>query len=345
MNGRERVLAVLRHELPDRVPTFEWEVHLVEEMTGDGTYSDFIRQYGHDAVVAKPDYILTPDSEGTALDEWGVSRTQNYLALDKYAPLKTREDVEQFVPPDPWAPNRFATLKSLVQEFKGEKAIIVNLRDVWSNPRDLLGYENLLVNCALDPELVKYLVEKCVEHSQALIQHAAEIGAEVVMSNDDIADNRRTFISLQMWDELFMPSFVKFVNTSHEAGLFVWKHTDGNILSIMDRLTAAGIAGIDPVDLIAGMKLEEFKERWGDQVAIKGNVDQAYLLVNGTKWEVVEAVKACIRAAGKGGGFVCSSSNVIHSGVNPELYKVMLNAIRDFGKYPLDLGNFSPAEE
>jgi len=72
-------------------------------------------------------------------------------------------------------------------------------------------------------------------------------------------------------------------------------------------------------------------------VAIKGNVDQTELLMYGPPAKVVEEVKGCIRDAGVGGGYVCSSSNSIHSGVDPELYKVMVDTIHHYGRYPLDM--------
>ena len=49
------------------------------------------------------------------------------------------------------------------------------------------------------------------------------------------------------------------------------------------------------------------------------------------------AVDECIRKGGKGGGFICTSSNSIHSGVPGENYVTFVRAIREFGKYPLDL--------
>jgi uroporphyrinogen decarboxylase len=53
--------------------------------------------------------------------------------------------------------------------------------------------------------------------------------------------------------------------------------------------------------------------------------------------EVIAETKEVIRAGTPGGGFVISSSNSIHSHVNPDLYLTMLNTIRDFGTYPINL--------
>ena len=47
MTSQERVLTVLRLEEPDRIPTFEWDIDpdLIVNMTGGGTYEDFIEQF------------------------------------------------------------------------------------------------------------------------------------------------------------------------------------------------------------------------------------------------------------------------------------------------------------
>ena len=47
MTSQERVLAVIQRQEPDRVPTFEWDIDpdLIVNMTGGGTYEDFIEQF------------------------------------------------------------------------------------------------------------------------------------------------------------------------------------------------------------------------------------------------------------------------------------------------------------
>jgi len=53
--------------------------------------------------------------------------------------------------------------------------------------------------------------------------------------------------------------------------------------------------------------------------------------------EVRQAVKECIRKAGAGGGFICTSSNTIISGTKPENYVAMVKAVKEYGRYPLSL--------
>ena len=348
MTNQERVLAVVQRNEPDRVPTFEWDIdpRLIETMSVGGSYESFIEKYDLDAIMCGPDYIKRPLDNGRILDEWGVTRIVGHEAyampIDRLVPIRNMADLEQWDPPDPYAPERFDTMKRRIQRYKDQRAIFVQLRDVWSNPRDLMGYEELLVNCLTEPELVVALVDKCIDQSIALVELAAELGAEIVMSGDDIADNQRTLISPKVWNQIFLPPFRRWVQAIHDCGLYYWKHTDGNIMAVLESLVDAGIDGIDPIDPIAGMDLAVIKHEWGSQIAIKGNIDCAELLTNGVEADVVEAVKDCIRTAGPGGGFACSSSNSIHSGVKPELYSTMVNAIREYGIYPLDMDKLAP---
>jgi uroporphyrinogen decarboxylase len=192
--------------------------------------------------------------------------------------------------------------------------------------------------------LVEAIVDKGLEHSIRIAELAAGMGAELVFTGDDIADNRTTLISPEMWDEIFAPRFKKLSQAFHSFGLYQWKHSDGNIMPVIDSLVDAGIDGIDPVDPLGKMDLSVVKEQYGDRIAIKGNVDCVNTLVNGPQDAVIEEVKRCILAAGRGGGYICSSSNSIHAGVNPQLYKTMVETIHTYGVYPLDLDRLSANE-
>ena len=59
---------------------------------------------------------------------------------------------------------------------------------------------------------------------------------------------------------------------------------------------------------------------------VVGNIDCGHLLSHGTVEEVEKAVRKCIADAAPGGGFILSSSNSIHSSVNPRNYLAMVQA-------------------
>lgn len=348
MKPVERVLAVLGHHEPDRVPHFEWvhDVDVIKAVTKGGTYYDLIEQLDLDGVMTGPTYRKQQIEDDLWLDEWGSVRRigkDNYpMPVDERAPIKSLADLEKWTAPDPDDPIRYEKIKEVVGRYGGHRAIILQMRDVWSGPRDYIGYAQLFINLKECPELVEGVVVKCVDHYIKVIERAAEMGVNVVFTGDDVADNRGPMFSPILWETLFVPHYRRLVNAIHSCGLYHWKHSDGNMYPLLDSIVAAGSDGIDPIDPSGGMELKVVKAKYGDRVAIKGNVDQTELLMYGPPEKVVEEVKQCIRDAGVGGGYVCSSSNSIHSGVDPDLYKVMVETIHYYGQYPLDLDVLAP---
>ena len=102
-------------------------------------------------------------------------------------------------------------------------------------------------------------------------------------------------------------------------------------------LVDAGIDMLDPIDPVAGMDIGEIKRNYGHRIGIKGNIDCAGVLQNGTPEDVISATKACMKIASRGGRHVLSSSNSIHSGVPPQNFIAMVETVHEFGRYPLAL--------
>jgi uroporphyrinogen decarboxylase len=242
-------------------------------------------------------------------------------------------DFERFTPPDPHAPERFTAVESAVQTYKGQKAVIVHLNDIFSLPRYLMGMQNLLMAIAIEPELVKGLVEMSVKINLELAKEVAARGAKIVYTGDDYAYNKGPLMSPKHFREFFFPGLCRVMQGFKELGLYVIKHTDGNLWPILDMIIDSGIDCLDPIDPQAGMDLGEVKAKYGHRVALKGNVDCAQLMTFGTPEEVFESTKATLRAGMPGGGFILSSSNSIHSAVKPENYAAMLQALREYGRY------------
>lgn len=343
MTPRERVLAVLQHREPDRVPHFEWvhDRHVIEALTDGGTYDDLVEQLDLDGVMVGPAYRRQALAEGRFRDEWGATRVIGHddyaLVVEELVPLKSEADLERWQPPDPHDPFRYEPLRRAVERHGGRRAIIFQVRDGWSSVRDYMGYAEALAGMIERPDYVEKVVAKCVDHYIAVVQHAAELGADVIFSGDDLATANAPLFSPRLWRRILLPHFQRLVQAIHAAGLYHWKHSDGNLYPLLDSIVDAGSDGIDPIDPMGGMELRVVKARYGSRVAIKGNVDQTELLMVGPAERVVERVKACIQEAGHGGGYVCSSSNSIHSGVDPALYRTMVEAIHTYGRYPLDL--------
>jgi uroporphyrinogen decarboxylase len=302
---------------------------------GAKDHNDFADQIGQDAVLADPVYKKERVGSDRWRSEWGfvTQDTPEEHGIEVESPIKTMADFEQYTPPDPLAPGRFTAIEETVHKYGGDKAVIVHLNDVFSLPRYLMGMQDLLMAIVTEPELVKALVDMSVDINLILAKEVAARGVNIVYTGDDIAYNKGLLMSPKHFRELFYPGFQRVIRGFKELGLYVIKHTDGNLWSIMDLLVESGIDCLDPIDPLAGMDLGEVKAKYGDRVALKGNVDCADLMTFGTPDQVVEATKIALDQGMPDGGFILSSSNSIHSAVKPENYAAMLQTLEEYGRY------------
>lgn len=342
VTSAERVMRVLRREEPDRVPHFEWLVdRKVREALCPGckSYNEFAVRMGHDAVLADPNFKKEQVGAKRWRSEWGyaVEYTGEEHGIEVEFPIETMADFERYTPPDPHAPGRYASIEETIREFEGKKAIIVHLNDVFSLPRYLMGMENFLMSIVTAPDLVRALVDMSVDINLQMAKEVAARGARIVYTGDDYAGNTGPFMSPKHFRELFYPGLCRVIGGFKNLGLYIIKHTDGNLWPIMDMIIDSGIDCLDPIDPQAGMDLAEVKAKYGDRIALKGNVDCAHTMTFGTPEEVIVETKEALRKGAPGGGFILSSSNSIHSSVKPENYVAMLQTLEKYGRYPISL--------
>jgi uroporphyrinogen decarboxylase len=340
MTPKERVIAALTRHEPDLVPHFEWilDPAVRKSMTGLDSELDFVEAFDLDAVAVAPDMRREAIDAEHHRDEWGIIR----VSWGEYPnavghPVTGLRDLARLRVPDADVEYRFDAFREALRRFGGRRAVILRLRDVFSQPRDLMGFTAFLEAFYDAPDLVRELMRLSVGYSTRLARNARELGGEIIVVGDDIAGREGMLISPEMFRDFVLPPFRRLVRNFKDLGFLVIKHSDGDIMPVLDDFAESGIDCIDPVDPLAGMNLGMVKSRYGDRLAVKGNVDCVSTLVSGTPAQVRTAVRACLRAAGEGGGYILSSSNSIHAGVNPELYRAMLEARADFGRYPLDL--------
>ncbi len=334
-------MCVLRREEPDRIPHFEWVIDpkVRQALCPNCTTEEFTVRMGLDAMLTAPDYRSTQVAPHRFKNEWGivVERGEEQHSTVVEAAIATLDDLKSYDAPDPHAPHRFDSLKKFVARYKGEYAIGVHLNDVLSIPRNLMGFEELMMAFAVEPELVRGLIELSVDLNIELAAEAARHGADFVFTGDDYSSAQAPFMSPETFRELMYPGLKRVVKGFHDHGLPVIKHTDGNIMPLIDMIMDAEVDCLDPIDPLGGMDLASMKKTYGRQVALKGNVNCATTLVTGTVAEVVRETLDVIRAGAEGGGFILSSSNSIHSSVNPANYLAMLSTIKAYGQYPIKL--------
>lgn len=338
MTGHERIIAALERRQPDAVPTFEWFIdkRVTKALVGTEDVLEAVEALDVDGVNVRADYARRFTSDTDFVDEWGTSRriTGEALAaaVDYPVPDITRQ--AEFPLPDPAGPGRFASVEKALKRFEGKRAVILNLRDGFSDMREILGYENCLVGMMIEEQHFADLLDRVVDYNLELARLARErYRMPIVAMTDDIANETGLLFSPELYFRLIAPRFRRLVRGYKSLGYLTIKHSDGDITPVIDWWLESGVDCIDPVDPAAGLDLGEFKRKYGSRVCLKGNVNCTGPLADGSEAEVEREVRQCIQKAAPAGGFILSSSNTIHSGIRPSNYTAMLKALRKYGSY------------
>ncbi len=340
MTGRQRFMAALRREQPDRVPIWELIVNdpVVHALYGpDATYDDLV-DAELDGITVVENQRMEDIDETHKRDEWGIvwGYGEDGIPYPAGHPLASWDDLASWRPPDPDADHRLERLQEVIERFGGRKAIVFLGHDSFEFTHYLRGMERLLMDYVMEPAKVHELSRMVIDYKARVMDRALEMGADVALTGDDYCHRQAPIMSPAHFEEFIAPYLAEIVEVAHARGVPFIKHTDGNIWPIFDAMIETGIDAIDPLEPIAGMDIGEVKEAYGDCIALCGNVDCGELLSRGTPGQVVEAVKETIAKGSPGGGHILASSNSIHPAVKPENYRAMVDAGREFGVYPLD---------
>ncbi len=340
MNSTERVRAALQLGQADRVPVLEFIIddRVARALIPDiRDQADFMDRMDMDGVGCGASFrVVAENSDGTYVDEWGVTYSSGgveAVAHPLRGPVSSMADARSFTPPGPDAPHRIEKLRDLVSRYKGKRAICFHHRAAFMWSAYLMGLDNLLAALASELDFAEYLMDKVLDTNMQIVRNAIRAGAEVIVLGDDYAHNHGPLFSPDMFRRLILPRLARMVQMIRDEGALCVKHSDGNIYPLLDMIVSTGCHGLNPIEPVAGMDLATVKRLVGDRVCLLGNIDCGELLSHGSEEQVEEAVRQAIADAAAGGGFILSSSNSIHSSVNPRNFAAMLRAGRKYGSY------------
>ena len=149
----------------------------------------------------------------------------------------------------------------------------------------------------------------------------------------DYCFNTNPFYSREMFEEFVTPYLKGICDFYRSLGYYSIKHTDGNVMPILDMIVGCGPDAIHSLDPQGGVSLPKVREAVGPDICLVGNVNCG-LLQTGTDEECDEDVMRSLRegmAAGR--GYVFSTSNCAYTGLPLARYERMNELWRRYGVY------------
>ncbi len=372
----DRVIKALNHEEGDRVPVgeFFWTnfVRRCKKELDVGDDFDPYRHWDLDLVVLTPnmDPHLTgievlEDSAERKLVKTGfgaIIERLSTLPMPHFAEFayESWEAVEALEFDDPYDPRRFSEklddqLNSVGDELNlGLPPWIERVENYAKDmcvfgatcePHELvwriMGSENVMLKMAEEPERFARIIDKIGDFAAAIAD--AQIKAAGGKLNGmwiwgDIAYINGMMFSPQYWNEVYKPQLKKITDVIHGHGIKAIYHSDGDLHTIIDSLVEGGIDGLNPLEMKAKMDVLEFKRTHGDRLTFAGNLDVQVLEKNDP--ELTRELVLTRLNAGKGGGLILQSDHSMPDNVSPATYSQIIDLAREYGTYPLDLGEY-----
>ena len=208
----------------------------------------------------------------------------------------------------------------------------------------LVGQENALLWMGEYPEEMGEVIHRIGAFYLALAK--AEIAAAAGMLDGfviwgDVAYKKCTFMSPAYWRQYFKPWVAQMIALAHAHGLPAIYHGCGNVKAILEDYIEIGLDAYNPLEAKAGMDAVELRRQYGHRLGLCGNSD-VQVWESGDRDAIKREVLRKLNAA-KGGGLIFQSDHSVSSGVSGRSYDYVVKLVREFGRYPLQLGEFDEA--
>lgn len=310
MNSRERVLAAINHEIPDRIPTDIWATPEVWSNLKAyfGENADIMEALHIDGIIWMSPKYIGPKSaagEGWKVDYWGIRYKLVNYGLGAYeepvdpplAYAKTIRDLEAYQwPKVDWFD--FSDMREETKRIRRERVVGAGYMAVFFQHCLLRGFKNALLDPILRPEFTRRLLDLISDFLYEMhfrMFEACDGLIDVTQVTDDFGTQNGPMISLKVFRDFYRPHMKKFIDLAHSFGIKVFHHDDGAIRMFMPDLVEMGIDILNPVQWTCpGMDLEELKMEFGKHLCFHGAIDNQRILSFATPEQVRAEVRRCI---------------------------------------------------
>jgi hypothetical protein len=344
---RERVLAVLEGERPDRVPIFECLIHdgVLEHFGGKplttGDTEAVIRACSGCLDLCHP--VLVPNTPGREEKPDGsLVVTERWTTWSRPPPTTNPAGLvaaldEQIERAEAWEP------------AGGERDAFIHAarqKDEWAG--DML-YIHLGFSCPILPydlERGSYLY---VDHRDLVRRWNHAINRQTLRHLDTVADGQVSPVCIlwndiaakqhliyppAMLEELFYPHLQAQLDLLHSRHIRAVFHSDGDVTSALPRLVECGIDAFNPLEISAGMNPQRFRDLCGSRVALVGGMDAVDVLARGTPELVASRTRDLIDLFRSDGRLMmASASGEVDNSMPLANVLAMYETVWSYGKY------------
>lgn len=352
MDHRQRILAAIRHQPVDRVPTDIWATPEVWDKLftyfGVKTPLEVYDRLGIDGILefAAPYIGAAPKQGGTYhYNEWGMGYRMQAYGTGVYneqliyplAAAETIADLETYPWPSP-DDYDYAALPGLIATNSGGRAVGVGYTAIFYYHNLLRGLELSLMDPILRPEFTHHLLGRLSDFFNEYHRRCFEAArglADITQVTDDYGSQHGLLISPKIFNTFYRPAVQRAIHLAKSYGLIVFHHDDGDLRKLLPTLVEMGIDVLNPIQWRCGdWDLADLKARYGQRICFHSAVDNQQTLPFGSPADVRAEVKRLIEVlASDHTGFILGPCHNLQAISPIENILAMYAAAQEYGSF------------
>lgn len=341
-------LKALSKEEPSQVPLYCTgypEIEFIDEYinqynlkTGKKQYNlndknyDIIEQMGFDAVSlwdfrrGKGGYSLNNDQK---VDAWGrIYKGDWYSWKGVFRNERTITNWEHLNLP---SKKELINLEEFLKNSGSKLEYVLSLPGLFEKTWQSMGF-SYFSKCLKkrDFDLLALIISFFSDYIKRLIKVLQATGAEIFLIADDLGYKNRTFISKELWHNLFSENYKEIINSIHNKKQHIIIHSDGYVSDMIEIFIDLGFDAVQSLEPNAGVDIFKLLKEFSDQICFIGNLDISFLSF-GTPYQVKKYITKLIKKAKKHHcSLVVSPTQQINAKCDPININTMIQTAKIF---------------
>ncbi|MBN1543722.1 hypothetical protein JW992_16385 [candidate division KSB1 bacterium] len=266
------------------------------------------------------------------VDEWGCQWQRSDVAnmgQVKGHPLADWSRLDSFSWPNPNDPALYAGMEQKLDAAGDLYTTTGIFMLLFERMHALRGFENTLMDLALERERIEKLADQIVDFNLGIIDQLGRRFGDRIHGftfSDDWGTEQNLFIRPQLWDEFFKPRYKKIFDAAHNLGWHVWMHSCGKVNAILESLIDIDLNVIN-LQQPTALGIEEIGDRFSGRICFESLCDIQHTLPFKSREEIEAEAELLLQSWGtEKGGFILSDyGDNAAIGVEPEKKQWMLD--------------------
>lgn len=333
MTNRERVLATLGHQQPDRVP---YHIDFTQK-----ALARFQAYAGGDRLKSLQNCLTMYEMEPANAwretvpdiweDQFGVQWNRS---VDKDIGVVcntcvTPDNVNTYHFPDPDDPSLYQRLRDILAVGKGDQFIVSSIGfSLFERAWTLAGMENVLMAMVADPDFVNILLDRILDFNLRVIANTCRLDIDAMRFGDDWGQQTGLIMGPGLWRQFIYPRVRQMYQAVKARNKFVSIHSCGKVQEIFPDLIEAGLDVFNPFQPEV-MDPVTMKKQFGRHLVFFGGISTQRLLPFGTVAQVKKEVRELLQIVGEQGGYIAAPAHAIPGDAKPENIAAMLDVLQN----------------